>query len=925
MKVTFGVLALFAFAIGAGSDGVAVGAALAGVMVAFGMLVSLKSEVKSQRQALDSQARELLHLEALRRGRPPEPEPEPEADQTPPASVEAPPPLPRDAARLDARAAAQRFARSTTAASAPRSPSVPKAKSPVERVSVALRGFLTGGNTVVRVGALVLLVGVVLLLKYAAENAHFPIELRMASVGLIGIALVAVGFRQRESRRGFSMTLQGAGVATIYLVVFFSMRMYELLPIPLAFGLLAGIAVFSGVLAVLQNSLSLIVIGIAGGFLAPVLASTGAGDHVALFSYYTLLNLLIVGVAWFKSWRPLNLLGFLFTFGIGTAWGALTYTPEQFASTEPFLVGFFLLYVAIVAIFAWRRPAELRGWVDGSLTFGTPLAFLALQYQMVENLPFGMALTAAGMATVYVAAAAALFRRAPSAMRNLIEAFLALGICFATLAIPYGFSNQNLTGATWAIEGFGLFWMGVRQRRALSRWAGMALQLMAGWALAYSLIDSSYAKDALPLLNTRFAAGCLLTLSGLGVAFLSSRHRKVLGRVERSAVMLIPWAVLWWYLTGLSEIGKFVPDDYFRAATVLLFALSAVLFEVAGRRLDWRSGRIPALLTVPIAFLLMFMYGVDFRALNFSSDGVAATRFAELAFDESPLDFAGWLAWPLLFCALYFTLFRFSRDYLSKALPLHVSALWTVAFFAALVLSFYVRSVEGLGASWSASAFGLGWILTLVAAQRVSLNIREESLRLYYQEVVCALVVGTIGLWHLRTSLLASGDGSPLPYMPLLNPLDLTLGFAFLSCGVWIRKYMKGLTPFLGVLAFFWFNGVLVRSVHQYGAVPFTSTALWSSVSLHVALSVSWALIGLGTILWATRVANRHVWFTGGGLLVVVVAKLFVVDLVSLSQMAQIATFLVVGLLLLVVGYFSPMPPAPTSPEDSVPPNVDPS
>jgi uncharacterized membrane protein len=56
----------------------------------------------------------------------------------------------------------------------------------------------------------------------------------------------------------------------------------------------------------------------------------------------------------------------------------------------------------------------------------------------------------------------------------------------------------------------------------------------------------------------------------------------------------------------------------------------------------------------------------------------------------------------------------------------------------------------------------------------------------------------------------------------------------------------------------------------------------------------------------------------GATLLAVVVFKLFTVDLASLSTLSKIGTFLAVGLLLLLVGYFSPVPPA--HPELSEPP-----
>src|SRR5919206_418968 len=124
--------------------------------------------------------------------------------------------------------------------------------------------------------------------------------------------------------------------------VFGAFRMFHLLPAPLAFALLVGVAVASAALAIAQDSLALAALGVSGGFLAPVLASTGQGSHVMLFSYYIVLNAGIVAIAWVKAWRVLNLIGFGFTFVIGWLWGANAYVPEEFATTEPFLLMFFV-------------------------------------------------------------------------------------------------------------------------------------------------------------------------------------------------------------------------------------------------------------------------------------------------------------------------------------------------------------------------------------------------------------------------------------------------------------------------------------------------------------------------------------------------------------------------------------------------------
>ena len=94
----------------------------------------------------------------------------------------------------------------------------------------------------------------------------------------------------------------------LYLTTFAALRLYSLLPPALAFALLAAIAIFSALLAVMQDALILAAFGAGGGFLAPILASTGQGSHVMLFGYYLLLNLGIAGIAFFKSWRSLNIM-----------------------------------------------------------------------------------------------------------------------------------------------------------------------------------------------------------------------------------------------------------------------------------------------------------------------------------------------------------------------------------------------------------------------------------------------------------------------------------------------------------------------------------------------------------------------------------------------------------------------------------------
>jgi hypothetical protein len=250
----------------------------------------------------------------------------------------------------------------------------PLSPSPLERgIASALRWF-KGGNPLARAGIVILFFGLAFLAKYAAERTVVPLELRFVLIAATALGLLVIGWRLRTRRRIYAHLLQGGGVAGLYLTVFAATRLYALLPVGLALGLMAVIAVAAALLAVAQHSLPLAVIGTAGGFMAPLLVSTGSGNHIALFSYYAVLNLGIFVVAWFRAWRVLNLVGFVFTFGITSLFRVTSYTPDQRVSTAAFLLLFFLLYVGISILFSLRQKLQLRGYVSGSLVFGLPVA-----------------------------------------------------------------------------------------------------------------------------------------------------------------------------------------------------------------------------------------------------------------------------------------------------------------------------------------------------------------------------------------------------------------------------------------------------------------------------------------------------------------------------------------------------------------------
>ena len=238
-----------------------------------------------------------------------------------------------------------------------------RAKNPVDhfedlirRVANLVVSYFTDGNIFVRIGILVLFFGVAFLLKYAAENSRIPIELRFMGAALGGLVLLVFGWRLRLKKQIYALLLQGGGIGVIYITIFAAFRIADLLPPTLTFILLVFFSAFTVALAILQDSRALAIYAVLGGFLAPFLASTGSGNYIALFGYYSVLNAAVFAVAWFRAWRSLNLLGFIFTFGVFVLWAVFDYRDEYLYPAMGFLLLFFLMYSLIGVLYALRQP-----------------------------------------------------------------------------------------------------------------------------------------------------------------------------------------------------------------------------------------------------------------------------------------------------------------------------------------------------------------------------------------------------------------------------------------------------------------------------------------------------------------------------------------------------------------------------------------
>ncbi len=813
----------------------------------------------------------------------------PPVAQAPAAEAAAQPPVPPVPEPASARPAI-----------APVPRSKPHSPSPLDQAATWLKRWLTEGNVPVKIGMLVLFAGVAALLKYASDSGllRLPISLRLATVALAAIAALGFAWRQRSVRRVFALSLQGGAIGVLVIDVFAAFRLYHLLPAPAAFALLLVLVAGVGLLAVLQDALALAVLGLLAGFLAPILTSTGHGSHVALFSYYAVLNLAILGIAWKRAWRVLNLLGFVATYGIATAWGVLQYHTELFASTEPFLVLNFLFYLAIPLLYLLRTPGDRQRVVDGCLLFSNPLISLLLQGALLDWHGRPMALSALAMAAVYLGVAWAIRQRL--ALGLLRDAWAVLAVAFATLAVPLGLS-ASLTSSVFALEGAGLIWLGLRQQRALARWGGLGLQALALLSLLASGIDAvdtrlswldQHALNALLLAVGAFAGSTFY--ARLGGAVMSSRL---------AALLLYGWGMCCWLGASALEIDRHVLLSAEAAAFLVLFGVTAwVCAELARRKPPHELGQA-------LAFSVPLLFAAQLLALLW---GWQAGQQPLWGWSVLGVLLAGVLGWRSLLDL---------RGQTAAALPAQLAWLWRWLLIVASALALGFADSRWMADSWRlllalAPACVLCW-LALLRPRLVAAPLPEQARGLQMPLLYSLLAV--LGAAWL-VGLFLDGDAAPLRYLPLLNPLELIL-LAVLACTArWLGdtaapeplRARRALV--LGGLGIAFVTSATLRAVHQLGGVPW-SDALSESSLAQMSLTVVWSVFGLLAWVWGSRRGQREIWLAGAVAMAVVLAKLLLIDRSHLGNLFGIASFIAYGLLCTLIGYLAPAPPRrPSSP-----------
>ena len=854
-----------------------------------------------------------------------------------------------------------------------------------------------GENLVVRVGALVLLVGVVLLLKLASQYIEVSMPVRMALVALGGLVITAVGYRTTAKKRSYGLTLQGVGFAVIYLTVFASFKLYGLLPSTLTFGVLALLAGLTVMFSVWQNALPLAVLAFGGAFFAPILVSRPDGSVVMLFSYYLLLNIAVAVIAHYRTWKLLNALSLAVTFGLAYVWGFRAFSGNSagagWLSLRWQLLGLLVGHMALYLFIAVRYSQQVVSYnqmllqmntrvarrpiisIDSGLLFGTALLGFGLMASLLNDLPYHLAFASSALSAIYLSLGLWLLkhhrrsivgdRQANNQFDNsfelLIEASLALGCGFLALVIPLALSAKWIS-IGWAVQGAALVWLGARTQRRWTVYFGLALQgfsilllvgfdtLMRHW---YGLLD----QLSIPHQMSIVAASSTLPLTVLTACVLLSAFILRHGRVNIAAAtpqakaqpqtQLQPEAVKTtpkrvqqiadnashsFVATALVVVGFVLylsailsADPFWNnggKTTTIKLAVAMAVFLIVGQlmhqRFVWRSMRKVSRLILPFAMMSWVLVCLthvkvetvldlnDYHIKAFS--GLGRYLLAMLGCLAIAKLLGGWL------------LSRWHRDRLDTSVDALVWFLVLIAMLTWMLQQVpfnYWQHAQELRAIITIlptvlAVLGLMSLLLLPRLQALGgrlLGWLEVDRLLKHSAYI---LVPITFIWSLSANFSLDGQLVGV-YLPLLNPLDLTLISILLYQSYVALKvdsnYRTIVLVICGLGAFVTVSSMLVRGFASVWGTPTWEQGAWSVSMVQTGLTILWTVIAMVLMFLANKKAIRLVWFSGIALLTMVVAKLLLIDMSNTSAVLRVVSFIGAGLLMLVIGYLAPLPP----------------
>lgn len=516
-----------------------------------------------------------------------------------------------------------------------------------------------GSHWLNRIGIAAVLIGVSYFLKFAFDNGWIGPTGRVA-IGLIaGIAVVLWSERFRtRGYKAFSYSLKAVGIGVLYLSLWAAFQVYHLMPSGVVFACMVVVTAATCAIAITQAAEILAVFAIVGGFLTPVLLSTGVNREIALFSYVLLLDLGILVLIALKPWRRLLWLGFAGTLILYVAWYGEFYNRSQLNLTLVFATFFFAVFAAAPLFMLRQESGEGTLPLLFALINGATYFFQA--YAMISEISStAMAWFSLALALVYLQLNRMRRKRQDSAAeRNLRMMHLALAVGLITVAIPIRLESHWIT-IGWFVEAAVLLWVADRIKSDLIGVFALAAIVLG---IARLLVFDNFYFTGL-ILNMRMGVFAVAIAVVGFAAYLSAKRDNEDGNII-AAVAVVTMNVL-----ALVALSREVADYYSQQMTATLPAPGA-----------WRAQHWAEIHAIEIArdftySALWMAYGAMLMIVGFWRSSafvrwqglilIAATTIKVFVYDTSQLERVyRILSFIVLGVLLLAVSFAYQRDWL---------------------------------------------------------------------------------------------------------------------------------------------------------------------------------------------------------------------------------------------------------------------
>ncbi|WP_194306226.1 DUF2339 domain-containing protein [Chryseobacterium cheonjiense] len=299
-------------------------------------------------------------------------------------------------------------------------------------------------NALAIVGIFTLVLGIAYFVKYAVDNNWIG-EAARAGIGFAaGTLIIGTGHFLRKNYNVFASIITGGGIAVLYFTATIAFREYHLFSQNTAFLMTCLITVVSIFLSYYYKSEILIIFSLIGGFLAPLMISTGQSNYPFLFIYITLINTGMLAVAFLRGWKSIGWIAFIFT---SIYLGYWTIATPEFITVYFYAVSYIVFYAFALQNYFTKKnlfPWDILMLVLINFTgvIGTVYIFKQLQYDPIIIFPSGFALLNSFL----------LYREhTEKRFGTAYSVFSGIAVSLVTVAFALQF-RANLITCVWAVE-----------------------------------------------------------------------------------------------------------------------------------------------------------------------------------------------------------------------------------------------------------------------------------------------------------------------------------------------------------------------------------------------------------------------------------------------------------------------------------------